>query len=318
MEPESAENQGLTPSPAERRAHTSVLASELTGDLPCIGCGYNLRGLSIRALCPECQLPVRATILAIVDPKADELKALTRPRTTAWGMLLWSGAALLAALGAWAIRLDELTYSSLAIAWNPGWTWLGVLVMTGLSGVGAIVLIRPHARVPGAFRARAIVGTIAYVPLVALLWFLYARLDAGVVTPVLGAGGMSTPRIVTRLMIGAVLAIIILGLQPNARALAMRSVVVRTGRVDRQSMLALLAPVALAASGDLLQLIDIELRGPVGRTIHSAEIILVAAGSLLFTLGLFGIFIDCLRLRPIIETPGIGIADILDEDGAFR
>jgi len=295
-----------------------VLASELTGDLPCIGCGYNLRGLSIRALCPECRLPVRATILAIVDPKADELEPLERPRATAWGMLLWSGAALLAALCAWAIRVDELSYSSVGVSWNPGWTRIGVPVLAAVSGVGAVVLIRPHARVPGAFRTRATIGALAYIPLTALLWFLYARLDAGVATPVLGAGGMSTPRIGARLAIGLLLAVVILGLQPNARALAMRSVVVRTGRVDRQSMLAMLAPLAMAAAGDLLQLADIDIRGPVGRAVRSTEIILVASGSLLFTIGLFGIFVDCLRLRPIIERPGIGITDILDEDGGAR
>ena len=70
------------------RAWASVLASELTGDLPCVRCGYNLRGLSIREHCPECDAPVRATILALVDPRASELKPLRRPRLTGWGLVL--------------------------------------------------------------------------------------------------------------------------------------------------------------------------------------------------------------------------------------
>ncbi len=295
-----------------------MLASELTGDLPCIGCGYNLRGLSVRAQCPECELPVRATLLAIVDPKADELEPLMFPRLTAWGMVIWSAAALLAALGAWAIRLDELTFSWLALSWAPGWTWLAAVGLVALSGIAACVFVRPHAHVPTRLSVRAIVGVLGHLVLAVLIWYLYARVDAGELRPVLGDAGMTPERVIVRLAIGLALVVAILGVQPNARALAMRSIVIRTGRVDRQSMLALLAPLAIAASGDLLQLLDIELRGPVGRAVHSTEIILVAAGSLLFTLGLFGILIDCLRLRPIIQTPGIGITDILEENTPAR
>lgn len=298
------------------RARESVLASDLTGDLPCMRCGYNLRGLSIRALCPECQLPVRATILALVDPKASELEPLRAPRLTAWGMMVWSGAALLAGLGAWAIRIDELTRSKFSVSWTPGWAWAFVVGMTVVSGVAALVFISPHAHIPLGRRVRAIVGVGAYVPLAVLLWYLYARVDT-LALPVLGAEGMSDRRLLVRLVSGVIICVLILGLRPNARDLAMRSVVVRTGRVDRQSMLAMLAPVGIAAVGDVLQITCRDLRGPVGETLDLLSIVLIAGGSVLFTIGLAGIFLDCVRLRPIIRAPGVGIVDILD-DGSRR
>jgi len=67
-----------------------VIARQLTGDLWCIGCGYNLRGLSIRELCPECAMPVRATILGVIDPKAHELTPLKRPRMVGLGLIAWA------------------------------------------------------------------------------------------------------------------------------------------------------------------------------------------------------------------------------------
>src|SRR5690606_27754218 len=85
------ERQGMGPEdragPSSERPVGSgpVIARQLKGDLLCIGCGYNLRGLSIREMCPECGIPVRATILGVIDPMADELAPIPRPRLVATG-----------------------------------------------------------------------------------------------------------------------------------------------------------------------------------------------------------------------------------------
>lgn len=293
-----------------------MLASELTGDLPCLRCGYNLRGLSIRELCPECRAPVRATILALVDPRAGELKTLSRPRLTAWGLIVWSMGALIAALAAWVIRLSELTDSWLDVAWSPLWTpWL-VVLMTTISGLGSIVLIRPHKGVRGFEIVRAAGGVAFYILLVWLIWHLYFRIDAGKALPVFGPGGQSDTRVLVHLGIAVTMALIIMGLRPTARGLAMRSVVVRTGKVDRQSLLALLGAVGIAASGDVLRLAVPEMRGPVAQALRSSEVVLVAVGSVLITIGLFGVMLDCIRLRPILASRGVGITDILDDTPA--
>ena len=259
-------------------------------------------------------MPVRATILALVDPKASELKPLYHPRLTAWGLVFWSVGALVAALVAWVIRLSELSHSWLDIAWSPPWAaWL-VVLMTLVSGIGAASLIRPHPGLSGARVLRAAFGVALYLPLAWLIWYLYMRVDAGMALPVFGGDGPSERRVLVRLGIGVTMAMIILGLRPTARGLAMRSVVVRTGRVDRQSLLALLGAVGVAAVGDVLLLVTPEIHGPAAQALRSIEVVLVAVGSVLITIGLFGVAIDCVRLRPIIASRGIGITDILDDD----
>src|SRR6185295_10238912 len=83
------------------------LALELTGDLPCVRCKYNLRGLTVKGMCPECGTSVRTTILAKIDPLAKELRPLHFPRLTSLGLIVWAWSALAAALCNWALRLSD-------------------------------------------------------------------------------------------------------------------------------------------------------------------------------------------------------------------
>src|SRR5215831_18001819 len=101
-EPRGAEGLLSRPGPESERAVD--LARELGGDLPCAACRYNLRGLSVRSVCPECGTPVRATILFTVDPYASVLRPITWPRATAAGLILWSMGALGAAVLTWVLR----------------------------------------------------------------------------------------------------------------------------------------------------------------------------------------------------------------------
>ena len=82
----------------------SGLAMLLTGDLPCIGCGYDIRGLSVLSQCPECGLAVRATVLHRVDPSAEALRPMPTPRLTSLGIVAWTGFGLLTAIMLWAPR----------------------------------------------------------------------------------------------------------------------------------------------------------------------------------------------------------------------
>src|SRR5436190_23878239 len=82
-------------SPSSRGSGTgSALGRQLRGDLPCVACGYNLKGLSIRSVCPECGTPVRATILSVVDPHAAELTPIRLPALVALGLLFCAAGAL--------------------------------------------------------------------------------------------------------------------------------------------------------------------------------------------------------------------------------
>src|SRR5690606_19927036 len=63
-----------------------AISLSLSGAMPCISCGYNLQGLSVVGVCPECGAAVRATILATIDPQAEELTPLLTPRLTSLGL----------------------------------------------------------------------------------------------------------------------------------------------------------------------------------------------------------------------------------------
>src|SRR5581483_4291904 len=96
------------PGPSAAPPVPVVLGRELGGDLHCVVCSYNLRGLSIRAICPECGTAVRATILSVVDPHASILRPITFPRLTAAGVILWAAGAVAVAMMAWLPQAADL------------------------------------------------------------------------------------------------------------------------------------------------------------------------------------------------------------------
>jgi len=56
--------------------------------LACRDCGYDLRGLPLGGVCPECGTPVWQTILALIDPETSRLPRLRNPRAVGNGLLL--------------------------------------------------------------------------------------------------------------------------------------------------------------------------------------------------------------------------------------
>ena len=97
------------------------LALELTGGMPCVRCRYDLRGLTVRGMCPECGTAIRATILARVDPLAKELQAVHTPRLTAGLLVLWASGALGAAVCSWVPRVVEALNRLEFRLEPPGW-----------------------------------------------------------------------------------------------------------------------------------------------------------------------------------------------------
>ena len=285
------------------------LALELGGDLPCIRCRYNLKGLSIRGTCPECGTPMRATLLAVIDPLASELQPIEHPRLVAGGVVLWALAALAATFCSWSVRLVAIVDPSLA--WLEPGSLVRLLcpVLTLLSGVGATVLIRPHAGLPRSGHLTAAVGAGLYLPLTAVLG-LAAHLSLPMPSPgewtIAARGGMDG-------LLGAaqcvLLICILLLLRPNARLLAARSLLMREGMVDRQTMRAVAATLTLCLLGHLLGVLtgdsmSMELPGLIGGA-------LVAIGYALFFMGMVGIAIDCLRMRRVIASPPLSPSDLL-------
>jgi hypothetical protein len=288
------------------------LARELTGDLPCYACGYNLRSISVLGVCPECGTPVRATILARVDPYAGVLRPIDRPRLTAAGLLLWSVAALAAAIIVWSLRLiDAVQVMALGSA-DAGRLVVGAAVMIALSGLGAAVaLVRPHGGIPARQVLAALAGVLAYLPLLYLYWQLHAVYDPPRIAPYLERFEPDRTRALLRLGSAGAMLVIVAGLRPNLRLLTSRSLLMRMGRVDRQTMFALAAAILVAAAGDLLHLLAPQLSPQAAAFAFILGMLLIALGSMLLTVGLVGIVIDSRRIVPVILRPPVSYRQVL-------
>lgn len=282
------------------------VAEELTGDLPCIRCTYNLRGLSVRQQCPECGLPVLATILGVIDPAASELQPIRRPRLVAALFLAWPALALLAAVLAWAVHLAPMAREAGLLLAAPPWAARASVALLLLSGGCAGVLVRPHAQIPRAQSWAAAAGVALSVPLALVHGWLLAQVLATTTSPYLSPHGLPLERHLWRLASLSLTVLVILALRPNARLLAARSLVVRTGRVDRQPLLALAGAAALAAVGDLVGLLGHAAGAPVQDFAAPLGSFLIAVGSLLLTIGIAGILLDTIRLAPVILEPPLG------------
>jgi hypothetical protein len=307
--------------PSSRGAGGGVEASQipaeawvrvLTGELPCARCRYNLQGLSILSVCPECGTPVRGTILATVDPLAKELSPITMPTATAAGVILWAGSLLVAAAAVLALRLEEVVramegpdlVATEAVRRVPGWA-------VAAAAVFAVAFVRPHAKISVLNSLAAGLACAAHLPLAYLMWQIFNVVDAASATPYVAIDPTWGPvRSMLRLGCAACMAVIILGIRPNGRLLVSRSLLMRTGRVDRQTLLVILAAVGLASLGDALRLAGPGLRTDQSDLIAGLGGVVIAVGSLLILIGLVGVFIDVVRLRYAIMTPPLHLDTI--------
>lgn len=299
--PESRSSPGA-PRATELSPRAVAQVAELSGDLRCVRCGYNLRGLSIMGSCPECGTPIRATLLYAVDPKADELQPIRHPKLLATSLVIWTAGALLAAMCVWGLRIADLGDAS-SVASHARLLRLGAPAFLILSGLGAISLINPHPGLPRRGRIMAFLAVLLYVPLVYLTHQLQARYDPTHLAPFTNLQQPQQARIALRLAGSAFALGVLLCLRPNARVLAQRSVIMRTGGTNRQILLGLSGAFLLTMAGDALHLASLSQNEPVGGPILLAGNGLIIAGSMLITFGLISACIDTLRLRRVILDP---------------
>jgi hypothetical protein len=287
----------------------AVIARQLTGELYCIGCGYNLRGLSIRSNCSECGIPVRATILGIVDPHADELSPLIAPRMTAIGLNAWSYGAMIAVAMIWVLRISDLIENVTGSGWSMALIpWIGIGGLA-VSMLGGLTMIRPHRMVGRLEAVRSAMSVSLYGPLIFVYLTLYHQEQSANPSQFfqLSLNGAAL-RVVMFLLIAG----IIWGLRPQAVGLAIRSVVVRTGRVDRQSLVAVLTALGIAAVGDVIMIASLFFGPGIGDVLTITSFVVIVLGSVLFSVGLINICIDTARLYPILVRPGVGLGDIFE------
>ncbi len=257
-------------------------------------------------------MPVRATILGIVDPHADELTPLRFPRVTAIGLNLWSMGAMTAVVMVWMMRGTEVLRDLGISTWIPGvFAWIGLAGLIG-SMFGAMTMIRPHAAITRAEAIRSSLGVSAYIALIFVYEAIYLGHDVVSPSPLFAPGGDAIGRSVLRIAIFVLVACIVLGLRPAAVGLAVRSVIVRTGRVDRQSMLAVLASLGIATVGDLISITAQFMPISVHDILEIISIVIISLGSVLFTVGMINICVDTIRLYPVLVRPGVGLSDIFE------
>lgn len=305
--------------PKAQPIRAQTLARELSGNLPCLSCAYNLRGLTVRGLCPECGLAIRATLLAVVDPRAMELQPIHRPRMVYAGLVLWSVCSLAAVCCTWAIRLTEYVAAS-TNAPRPPLELLSWCVIGGWLGAAAAValLLKPHALLPRWTTIGVVLAGTGYVLLALINAKVLRQLDPA--QPTLWVAGLSPPmtRTMLRLAEDASVLLIIAGLSRLWASLQSRSVLMRSGRLDRQSAASMCAAAGIVASGDIVWL---AFSPPAGSNIDGSLLrlicqSLIAVGSMLLTVGLMAILMDVARLRRVILAMPFSLDQVTRTEGA--
>ncbi len=294
------------PGPGVPPSTGGEIARRLVGDLPCVRCRYNLRGLSVRGRCPECGTAVRATILHAVDPFAAVLRPIGARRWVATGLMVWTVGALAAGGLTWLLRATDVAIEA---GLNPGmerWLAQAAAACLALSGIGALALVRPHGGLSVAGIAGAALGVAAYGPLVWLYWTLHGRFDPVHVRPYQRLDVVLGDRAELRLAMAGVAAAVLVGLRPNVRMLVTRSLLLRKGRVDRQTMLAMLVALAVGALGDSIHLLADR---PSWATVVGT--FLIAVSSMFVTVGLAGAVADAWRIALAVLTPAPSLQQVM-------
>jgi len=289
-----------------------ALSRELSRDLPCVRCGYDLVGLSVRDRCPECGTPVRATLLAVVDPLAGELAPIYAPRLLFAAMCIWSFSTFLACMSVWLMRAMEFIDPGLGVPLIAHWLGPAAAALLGIAGIALIPLARPHPRLESGTTAGVILAVLAYLGLAGLWWSMFTSMDRRTSTIFVSATADDGWRTLTRIGCGICAAIAVLGISKAWQAMQSRSVLMRSGRLDRQSTPSLLAAIGIAAMGDILWLVfkpeqDTSIEGSLIRIISVA---MIGVGSMLMTVGIAAILIDVVKLRHVILAAPLSFDDM--------
>lgn len=300
-------SQTDTPSSQGADSTEPLIAATLTERLRCAACSYDLRGLSVLDRCPECGMRIATSILAVVDPRAQQFEPIRRPRSVALGLIAWSSGALVAAACAWLQRVAELP----GLRSEPylfGAQAAGVVAMIGalaivVSGVGAVALVRPAGHMPARGTRLAAIGVVLFAPLAVAYFVLHGIVDPGLPSPYFGRFP-DAERVLVRGVELSLITIVVLLLRQNARELATRSAILRTGRVDRQTMYAVALSAALGIVGDAIRLVAVEAQGATAEVLSIAGVSVVVVASALLTLGLAGVAIDCTRIARALLRSG--------------
>lgn len=285
------------------------LGAMLGEGLRCAGCRYNLSGLSIRGICPECGLPVQVSILAVVDPHAERLSPLLRPRLIAVSLWLWIlGGVVATLLVAW-LRLFDVcqTINWLNLSIPPQRSAEIVTIAIGVSGIALFGFARPIKNTRSFHIISTLVGAMLMLCVAFGSWYVLGYLDRRNPEPYISFAQAVRMRSVARLIIAACLVGALVGGRKNLRLLAARSLLFRQGRADRQTIYALVLVVVLAAIGDIMQLISFSLPQRTAEFVWNLGRYVIAFSSVLFVAGVCAVLLDVLLVTRAIVKPPKGL-----------
>jgi hypothetical protein len=189
------------------------------------------------------------------------------------------------------------------------------------AGVGLLAVSRPNRQTP----VPATVATLAAAALCAPLGLLAAE-HASAPAPA-SPGGFALASLWSsqgwaawqRLIIAVLVMAVLLLFRPIARQLVRRSLALRTGRGDRQTLVAMVAAVGLFALGECVGLLGTDLGRRAaaaaeltGRGMFSFALAFMVLGALLLTIGLAGALVECVHIARTIVWPGPALGEVVN------
>jgi len=231
---------------------SELAGAEVTPNLRCRACGYNLHGLRADGDCPECGLAIWRTILRETDPEISRLPRLHDARGVGNALVLLVAimlvAGLMIAVGPVAARVESWGVqipARLAFLQSPMMPYLtGVVVLVGLWSVWKLMPGRHDNDSPMAWRDIRLIG-------LGLVGWSVMFLLLG---SVFNAPQLEMMRSSTVLVSHAFAASVLLGLRGVFRAIGERSRAYRRSREGRQNVGTMVAALLGVAAGDAIQL----------------------------------------------------------------
>lgn len=300
-----------TPSESsESPSNTVGNALELQSEIRCARCGYSLQGVSVRSACSECGLPVKTTILAIVDPHAAELAPLERPKFTAFGMLLWTHG-LFAGFGfMFALQL-------FGGALSRGMEYRAIrgcgIVLITLCAIGSVALVRPHRGLKLQHRINASIGFVGFLVSISLAWIASDPYRVMSLRDFHDSPSQSASFYGWLAAFHLTIAVSVLLVRANARVLAARSLLMRSGFVNRQTLAATACVLVIAGFGQTMMFADA--RTSVERLWSTVGVAISMTSGILLQLAGFGLVIDSWRLFRVLLEPPVKLESLLGKGG---
>ena len=216
----------------------------------------------------------------------------------------------------WVLRLSEFSgFTGRRSGADSIWSVLSVVAILG-SALGALMMVRPNRWTPPAKSILAAIGFCWYV-IVVMGMLIVIRSDIDKVPAYGHERSPDAMRIIGRMVFGVGLLGVLLCMRPIARELVKRSLALRTGRVDRQTILAMSSVVVVGLLGDSIRWgVATDLVGAPGGVLDFVARLLVVFSSMLLTLGLLSAAVDSWRISSAILTPSPSMSDLFGEGAA--